>query len=267
MLVTAVAKLITMPTGHKVTPGQNFSLMTVQLALSVALLIAAAAIQAEQRQAYDKQSPSWLQAVGKLDVPGVQYAEGYGKHQRENCSGTLVAARNSDRADTVVTAWHCLEYYRDLSKPITFTLMPGSGQALSREAYRVADGGGIYADWAVLKLTRPVYRGEIAALELHPQKADMQRPVTMAGYSSDAGLGAQGTVLTYHIGCSITRQTSRESESDCSAYKGASGGAVIQLSTEGQAQLSGVISRGNSQSVSIYVPVSGFRGSLNQHLN
>ncbi|MEP4146408.1 MAG: trypsin-like peptidase domain-containing protein [Halioglobus sp.] len=237
------------------------------LRLLVAALMLTANSQAEQRQAYDSQSPGWLQAVGKLDVPGVQYRDGYGRHQRESCSGSLVAPRNSSRADTVVTAWHCLEYYRDLSKPITFTLTPGTGKILIREAYRVADGGGMYADWAVLKLYDPVPTGDIPALELHPKRADMQRPVTMAGYSGDGGLGAKGAVLTYHAGCNITLQKSSQSESDCSAYKGASGGAVIQLSTEGHAQLSGVISQGNSESVSIYVPISGFRTPLNQHLN
>ncbi|MEP5568301.1 MAG: trypsin-like peptidase domain-containing protein [Halioglobus sp.] len=233
--------------------------------LLTALLAAAA--QAEQRQAYSSQSPEWLQAVGKLNVPGVQYEDGYGRHQKENCSGTLVATRSAHQADTVVTAWHCLEYYRDLSKPITFTLTQEAGTVLAREAYRVADGGGMYADWAVLKLFEPVSTREIPALEIHPQRADMQRTVTMAGYSGDAGLGADGAVLTYHASCNIIRQASTQSESDCSAYKGASGGAVIQVSTEGHAQLSGVISQGNSESVSIYVPVSGFRLPLSQHLN
>ncbi len=239
--------------------------LIVRLLLLSLLLVPNA--QAEQRQAYDRQSPGWLQAVGKLNVPGVQYKNGYSQHQLENCSGTLVAPRNSHDADTVVTAWHCLEYYRDLSKPITFTLTPENGAVLTREAYRVADGGSMYADWAVLKLSESVSTGEVPALEVHPERADMQRPVTMAGYSGDSGVGADGAVLTYHASCNITRQTSAHSVSDCSAYKGASGGAVIQLSTEGRAQLSGVISQGNSETVSIYVPVSGFRRPLSQHLN
>jgi V8-like Glu-specific endopeptidase len=239
--------------------------MLARQLLFIALLGSAVA-QAEQREVYGRHSPKWLQAVGKLDVPGVQYHQGYGRHQNENCSGTLVTTGQRNSADTVVTAWHCLEFYRDLSKPITFTLMPGSEQSLSREAYRVADGGGMYADWAVLKLHKPVRAEDIAALNVNPKRADMLRPVTMAGFSGDGGLGKEGTVLTYHSGCSITRQDRRESESDCRAYKGASGGAVIQLSPDGQAQLSGVISRGDSENVSIYVPVSGFRSPLTLHL-
>jgi hypothetical protein len=88
----------------------------------------------------------------------------------------------------------------------------------------------------------------------------------MAGYSRDQGLGAGGTRLSYDIACNITRQQAGASESDCTAYKGASGGAVIQLSASGKPQLSGVISRGDSQRLSIYIPIAGFRGAISHHL-
>lgn len=224
-------------------------------------------LHAEPRQAYRNDAPTWLRAVGKLQVPGVKYHQGYGSHQRENCSGTLVATANSRQANTVITAWHCLEFYKDLSRPITFVLQTANGTPLSREAYRVADGGGMHADWAVLKLFHSVPTDTVPALVPHPASADMALPVTMAGYSGDQGLGEHGKVLTYHANCRITRQQPRESESDCSAYKGASGGAVIQLASDGSAQLGGVISRGDSETVSIFVPVGGFRGPLNRFLN
>lgn len=228
---------------------------------------AAGSVIAEQRLAYTENSPQWLQSVGKLDVPGIQFEEGQRRHQRESCSGTLVAPVGTRLADIVVTAWHCLEFYRDLSKPITFTLLPGSDRAIRREAYRLADGGGMYADWAVLRLSRPVDTGLIPAMELNPAQGDRQRPVTMAGFSGDNGLGMDGAVMTYHNDCRITRQHREGSETDCSAYKGASGGAVIQLSQQGVAQLTGVISRGNSEGISIYVPVTRFRRPLDKHLN
>ncbi|PLW66996.1 trypsin-like serine peptidase [Pseudohalioglobus lutimaris] len=240
--------------------------MRLAAAVSVALCCAAGPLQAEPRQVYRDDAPVWLRAVGKLHVPGVRYSQGYGNHQLENCSGTLVATANSQRANTVVTAWHCLEFYNDLSRPITFTLLTENGESLSREAYRVADGGGMHADWAVLKLFHSVNTDSVPALTPLPASADATRPVTMAGYSGDQGLGDNGNVLTYHADCRITRQQLRESASNCSAFKGASGGAVIQLSAEGRAQLGGVISRGNSENVSIYVPISGFRGSLTRFL-
>ena len=247
---------------------------TLLLSLFVLILLTATAktlAQAdviEPREVYDADSPDWLRAVGKLEVPGHQYHSGYRKHQKEDCSGTLVApSPNSARADVVITAWHCLEFYGDLSRPILFTLLPGSENAITREAYRLADGGGMHADWALLKLMQPVSASQVQGLTPHPDRATEREPVTMAGYSGDSGLGAEGSVLTYHPNCRITRQDQRESESDCSAYKGASGGAVVQVSGDGQARYSGVISRGDSSAISIYVPVTGFRLALKQALN
>lgn len=241
--------------------------MKTAMAALAMLLITCTTVQAEPRKAYDKDAPQWLRAVGKLNVPGRQYHEGYSRHQQENCSGTLVARANRGRANTVITAWHCLEFYRDLSQPILFTLKADDGEAAVHEAYRVADGGGMHADWAVLKLYRAVSTQDVPALMPHPGRADPDRTVTMAGYSGDTGIGKGGNVLTYHSNCRITQQLFRESESDCEAYKGASGGAVMQLALDGSAQLGGVISRGNSQGVTLYVPVSGFRSALERHLD
>jgi hypothetical protein len=166
----------------------------------------------------------------------------------------------------VVTAWHCLEYYSDLSRPISFTAQDSSGESISREAYRLADGGGMHGDWAILRLRKPIADQDVAALSINPQHADPSLPITMAGYSRDPGLGANGERLTYDLGCRITAEAREGNDSDCLAYKGASGGAVIQMSASGQPLYAGVISRGDSTGVSIYVPVRRFRLALGQYL-
>lgn len=234
---------------------------------ALCLLLTAVLAQADQRSIFSEQSPSWLTAVGTLEVPGTRSREGRRRHYLENCSGTLLASGSGREADIVLTAWHCLEFYDDLSRAIIFTLLPGTSRPLRREAYRVADGGGMHADWALLKLYQPVSAEDVQGLSPHPARADAAQPITMAGYSRDDGLGSGGTTLTYHSECRITHQQHRESESDCQAYKGASGGAVIQLTADGEPRVSGVISRGDSESVSIYVPVADFRGALNRFLN
>ena len=221
---------------------------------------------ADSRQVFGPESPVWLRAVGKLQVPGHKYRDGRRAHHREDCSATLVARPASTRADTIVTAWHCLEFYRDLSKPITFTLMPGSDQHSTREAYRLADGGGMHADWAILRLYEAVSLHDIPAMRIHPERADADRAIAMAGYSRDSGLGNNGEQLSFDPDCSITQQTRFRSDSDCTAHKGSSGGAVIQLSAIGEPRLCGVISQGDSASLSTFVPVSGFRSAINLHL-
>ncbi len=236
-------------------------------ALLCSASFAALSGDADARRVFAADSPDWLRAVGKLQVPAVRYEKGYSRHRRENCSATLVAAGTNRDANTLVTAWHCLEDYSDLSKPITVSLLTASGERLEREAYSVADGGGMHADWALLKLYQQVPRQQVPALLLASERADGALPVTMAGFSGDAGLGAGGTALTYDAGCRITRQDRAETESDCRAFKGASGGAVVQLDAAGSARLYGVISRGDGVGVSIFVPVSGFHRALRRYLD
>ena len=221
---------------------------------------------ADSRQVFGPGSPAWLRAVGKLQVPGHKYRDGRRAHHREDCSATLVARPASTRADTIVTAWHCLEFYRDLSKPITFTLMPGSELHSTREAYRLADGGGMHADWAILRLYEAVSLRDIPAMRIHPERAEADRAIAMAGYSRDSGLGNYGEQLTFDPDCAITHQARLRSDSDCTARKGSSGGAVIQLSALGEPRLCGVISQGDSARLSTFVPVSGFRTAIERHL-
>ncbi|MEZ5571631.1 MAG: trypsin-like peptidase domain-containing protein [Halioglobus sp.] len=221
---------------------------------------------ADTRLVYSGHTHTWLRAVGKLQVPGQRYNDGQLSHYVEDCSATLVALPHSQQSDTIVSAWHCLENYRDVSKPITFTLWDAFGKTVQREVYRLEDGGGMHADWAILRLREPVTALQVVALPILNAAADPYRPVIMAGYSRDTGIGAAGEVLTYDPDCTITQQDHNLGDTDCTAFKGASGGAVIQLSSAGEAFVCGVISQGNGEDRSTYVPLSGFRHSINRHL-
>ncbi|MEM9398113.1 MAG: serine protease, partial [Pseudomonadota bacterium] len=57
---------------------------------------------------------------------------------------------NEERSSTVwvLSAWHCFEDYRDLSRDILFTTVNGQ----SAKARLVSSGGSMRADWALLKL-------------------------------------------------------------------------------------------------------------------
>ena len=199
-------------------------------------------------------------------MPGSTYRNGRRSHVQEDCSATLVTGKKGRAADTIVTAWHCLENYRDLSKPILFTLVSGTQAPKHREAYRLVDGGGMHADWAILRLKLPVEASLTRALLVHPDRADPARSITMAGYSRDAELGDHGERLTFDPACLITTAEPTVSDSNCTAHKGASGGAVVQLSEAGAPLFSGVISEGDSVGLSTFVPVAVFRGAITLHL-
>lgn len=223
---------------------------------------------ADDRLVYDGSSPLWLAAVGRLQVPGSRYADGRREHFIEDCSATLVQRRGQRRANTVLTAWHCLEKYSDLSKPIRFVLATVAGQSLRLEAYVLGDGGSIDADWALLRLHRPV-PGELAvALAVDTNPVDAGRDIVMAGFSRDPGLGAGGTHLTYDPACRVTQDHSgaNASATDCYAHKGASGGPVIQLDKRGLPAVYGVISEGDGEGFSTFVPTSAFRRAVRDFL-
>jgi len=222
----------------------------------------ATAQSADNRQAFTGAMMPWLRAVGRLQVPAQRHRDGRTTHYLEDCSATLVALPGRDEADTIVVAWHCLELYRDLSRPIVYTAQTASGDRLEREARRLADGGGMHADWAILRLRRAVPNRQVAALNPLPVRADPGVRVTMAGYSRDERLGQRGQVLTFDADCSITSQRAGAAETDCSAFKGASGGAVVQLSGTGEPRLCGVISQGDGAGRSTYAALHDFRHRL-----
>ena len=241
------------------------------LILLLTLLAASFATAAEPgdgelRQVYSEASPPWLQSVGRLDVPGMKYDNGRRVHHRENCSATLVGSPGK-RASYIVTAWHCLEFYRDLSKIITFSLDAYDGNDLTMEVQPIIDGGSMDADWAILKLVaqKPQL---IQPIGLAPagSTANNTETLAMAGYSRDTGLGAAGTTLTYHANCRSLVQGKYSTSSNCQAYKGASGGAVVTYSESGEAMFAGVISEGDSEGTSTFVPVSRFRSVLNRYI-
>lgn len=235
---------------------------TCLLCLQLALPAAAATENTDPRQRLSAASPLWLRAIGQLTVPGLKTEQGHARHHTERCSATLIAPAGELQAELIVTAWHCLESYRDLTRTITFTLLPASSTPLVIGARPVADGGSMAADWALLRLEHAVPQAEIPALALQPGPPDPQRTVLMAGYSRDAGMGDEGNVLSYDPACRITRSSATLGYSNCRAHKGASGGAVIQLNDRGQPLLSGIISAGDGHQDSRFIPVVALRSAL-----
>jgi hypothetical protein len=233
---------------------------------SLALTFATSVAATENRLVFSALSHEWLRAVGKLQVPGQRPLNGRTAHYIEDCSATLVAQPGSSSANTLVTAWHCLEWHGDLSRPILFLVTSASGETMQREAYRLQDGGGMHADWAILRLQESIPATAVASLTIHPQAADPEQPVLMAGFSKDPGIGNGGRTLTFDPHCAITNHGGDVTDTNCTAFKGASGGAVVQLSGSGKPQVCGVISQGNGEGRSTYIPVDGFRNALNSYL-
>ena len=238
--------------------------LRVLLSMLATSLLAAAAAHSDPRRGLSATSPDWLLAVGALDVPVQQPIEGRLVHLREDCRATLVTREGAGAANIIVTAWHCLEDYRDLSRPIMFSLALPNTPPLMLAARRLADGGGMHADWAILRLERSIAASTALSLAVHPGRAEQAIPVTMAGFSPAGSDNIRS--LRFHENCRITAQQRHSTDTDCVALKGASGGAVAQRSASGAFLFSGVISEGDGAGYSRFVPTSAFRQTLNQYL-
>ena len=189
-------------------------------------------------------------AVGQLLVPAIRYENGYARHYNERCSATAVADVNNE-ALYLLSAWHCLEDYRDLSKPLLFALSSG----FQSPVRVVASGDGMLSDWILLRLQSPAPSSARLAAQTSAEGSEL----IMAGYPRDRSTADAGPIT---VQCQQSGKDYKDWSSDCVLQKGASGGAVFNPDGE----ILGVISRGDGESVSIFVPVNRFRNRLTRYL-
>ncbi len=232
--------------GH-LRPAIAVFLLNLSMLANATTLYAASA----EREVFDADSPQLLRAVGKLSVPGYDQVDGRRRFREENCSASLVAP------STILTAWHCLEHYTDLSRDPQFSLLHGS-DAVTVAATRLADGGSMEADWALLRLARPIRSVGPLPVDSVDMAAGVR--VLLAGYARDQGLGEGGERLTWQAGCRLTEQKPGRVGTDCVTYKGASGGPVLL-----DGRVVGVISAGDSEQRTYFAPSTRFISPFRLH--
>lgn len=231
--------------------------------LCLCLFLYGPTLYADPRQVKNPSAPTWLNAVGKLNIPSQSVTNGNTEHYIEHCSATLIADNPKLGANTILTAWHCLEGYSDLSREISFTLFHGESSATNRIARQLSSGGDLDRDWAILRLNKPIPSSLVKPIIINSSKRDSSghSTMTMAGYSRDPGLGQKGEALTYHAGCQSGEEIGQQLSSNCLVYSGASGGPVVISSYQNnsfQHRLAGVISQGNGVDITTYVPDTAF---------
>jgi hypothetical protein len=155
-----------------------------------------------------------------------------------------------------MSAWHCLEDYRDLSRSLTFVDHRGTAHTVRVRA----TGGGMDRDWALLELPSPLPN----ALLLSTEETDATSTLGMVGFPH-TNTTATPTLLP---ACTVTGAIGRDLRTDCVIQRGASGGAVLHRVQAGSARLRyvGVISRGDGVSQSIFVPAASFLRDIRAYL-
>lgn len=204
--------------------------------------------------------PAPIPGLGRLLVPAVRYENGYPVHYDERCSATAVAPAGERTSTLIISAWHCLEDYRDLSRPLLFE---SRREGVAR-ASPLLTGGSMYSDWALLRVDKALSEflplPEAKAVDppgAEPRSVDSSpaegSSLLMAGFPRGAERPGTAPLIRR---CAIVGRDGPDCRSDCVLRKGASGGAVV--SGEGAPSYLGVISRGDGESQSIFVPVARF---------
>lgn len=189
----------------------------------------------DPRKVRSSTSPKWLAAVGRM-------VSRISSTKQEQCSLTLLNDHPSKDGIIAVTAGHCVDHWRTRGKyvvghnEITFTT--NSGKTVKRSIVKVLRTEMNPADFAIVKLNKAISKNKIQPLLNSPYDySDIMNDedfsqkfkafATMAGYSTDKGLGKKGKVLTYHEKCKLNGGRSGLKKGYCYTYEGASGGPVV----------------------------------------
>jgi hypothetical protein len=200
----------------------------------------------DPRKIFNKNSPSWLEAVGKLEVPHRS------KDEVAACSISLVTNRLGNASNIAVTAGHCMEFWKfpgqSAKKPAKVTFKKSNGVTVVLYVEEVLSMQPREGDYAILKLSEKIptttikplmiadrgYRDEdglgyLEFDEFNGGPGHKKAYGTIAGYSTDSSpkYGNKGKNLTYHEDCHLNGGSSYRKTSKCWSYPGASGGAAV----------------------------------------
>lgn len=208
------------------------------------LLAAAFPSVADNRVRATEYPAPWQAAIVKLVVPLTRIVEGYRKSVVEDCTGTLIKTTDGPR---VLTAWHCFDGLQDLTQQASVTFASGAVTHAKLDAH----GGSMDRDWAIVALEE--LPAGIPELALSPSALDVGTALIMAGFSGDSGLGANGAELTFDDSCNVTAIDHRFAESNCWAFKGASGGPALVFEND-EWKVAGIISASKGGGQSLIAP-------------
>ena len=213
-----------------------------------------------------KLSPSWTKSVGRLIIPSIKIEKGQHLSFKETCSASLISKKKFPSSRFILTAWHCFENYYDISRPINFEIKDLKGNIISRIAYRRSNGGGMHADWAILKLDKEVKRSEVKPIEYFIPDISVGDSISIAGYAKDKIFAGNRFDLNYGE-CKVTEIATDIRLTDCTAVKGNSGGPVMLKIDQYNFGLAGIISEGNERNISSFVPIKIFYPELQKYMS
>ncbi len=187
----------------------------------------------DSRKIYSHSSPDFLESYGKLilvDRHGNRIA---------HCTGNLVTRDWSSEDpqtkenDVVTTAEHCFSSEVDINRSYIL-FVNKQGEKFKRHFSIAKKSENL--DYAILKLDRPLSVSDITPIvvgyidyrNIYSDDIYKKRvSFTLGGYSADSYKGKRGKRLTYDQDCEALYADNMKILTNCSAYHGASGGALV----------------------------------------
>jgi len=195
----------------------------------------------------------WLTAILPLTVPVERLEQQHRRAMTDDCSATVIATQPA----RLLSAWHCFDGYNDLTKPPLVTTSEGP-MALRL----LATGGSMLADWALLAPADSRIDAMLSTLPsvaAAPLRSMPHAAVVMAGFSHVTG--DRQRLLRADMHCQAIAADRHWVRSDCIAFKGASGGPVLQKVGDDW-RIVGVISAKESSGTRLFTPIP--QGLLNR---
>jgi len=190
----------------------------------------------DDRKVKDKNSPRYLDAVGKLRITN---SEG----KTNICGGSLVAFTPKQSSRIIVTSLHCMK-----GDNVTWESTTKDGRVIKRKVLKSLEWNE-KSDYDILLLDKKVDYKDIPPLLIDYEVQDSPDSIlgdeeygnpefAFAGFSADAELGKGGSVLTYDTTGKVSTASDSNGDpiggytSNVTTYGGASGGALIVTYTE-----------------------------------
>lgn len=198
----------------------------------------------DTRKVVNTKSPSWTKAIGRLIVPTKLEFVTKKSYIIDNkkCSASLINIDGLNYSKVIVTASHCLTQYKKNTGELRFIIKSSSGDMIQRTAFVYKDSHysskklKTNSDYAIL-----ILNSGISAYEVNPfiinkesfttlEKNSKSSFASLAGFSGD--IGEFGAKLTYDPKCKLSYHSYTYGASNCSGFKGASGGPVVVTTTD-----------------------------------
>jgi len=238
----------------------------------------------DNRKIVNSKSPQWTQAIGRLIIPTkVQMATKSGfKINIKKCSATLVNFDELQSSRIIITASHCISEYDKKVGLLRFIIKTKKNQIIQKYATIYKDSNfdpklKKSSDYAILILSSAISKKDVVPVNIDKrsfitlQKEYKYHFASLAGFSSD--IGDYGSDLTYDPKCEISYYNKLYGESNCSGFKGASGGPVVLTTSKDKKKVEyyfiGVIShfRGKKFDEIYFAPHHIFYKSLQKAIN